>query len=174
MAMTIPALVPRAFSELPEFVFGPLAERPESDWYRSPPGRWNAAQIVEHLGVSMELCMLAFDERRARDPMMRRRRTPFERAAYLCLVRLGWFPPGFKAPTRTTPAAQVTREAAEARFRRAHAKGLEVSRLLLPARAADLFVKHPRVGDLTLPEWLDFHVLHARHHAKQIRRRIDG
>jgi hypothetical protein len=35
-------------------------------------------------------------------------------------------------------------------------------------------VKHPRLGDLTLPEWMEFHLRHARHHVKQIRRRLAG
>ena len=32
--------------------------------------------------------------------------------------------------------------------------------------------KHPAFGDLTLPEWLQFHVRHCAHHAKQIRARL--
>ena len=42
------------------------------------------------------------------------------------------------------------------------------------ARRHDLFVKHPRLGDLTLEEWMRFHVIHARHHARQIRDRLAG
>jgi len=49
---------------------------------------------------------------------------------------------------------------------------LRLERELLPRRRADLFVKHPRMGDLTLEEWMRFHLIHARHHARQIRRRI--
>jgi hypothetical protein len=30
------------------------------------------------------------------------------------------------------------------------------------------------MGDLALSEWMDFHVRHARHHARQIRERIAG
>lgn len=162
------------YADLPALVLGPLEGRPDADWYRSPPGKWNAAQIVEHLALSMHLSMLGFEERRARDPMVRRRRTWSEGVAYFLLIRFGWFPPGFKNPPRTTPAPAVDRGAAQSRFREAHAKGLEMERLLLPARGRDLFVKHPRLGDLTLPEWLEFHVTHARHHARQIRRRIAG
>jgi len=52
------------------------------------------------------------------------------------------------------------------------ARFLELEHLLLPARRYDLFVKHPRLGDLTLEEWERFHVIHARHHAKQILARV--
>jgi hypothetical protein len=49
---------------------------------------------------------------------------------------------------------------------------VRVERELLPARSQDLFVKHPRLGDLTIPEWIRFHGIHVRHHARQIRARI--
>src|SRR5437879_293583 len=48
----------------------------------------------------------------------------------------------------------------------------QVDRALLPERRADLFVKHPRMGDLTVEEWMRFHVIHARHHARQLRERL--
>jgi hypothetical protein len=28
------------------------------------------------------------------------------------------------------------------------------------------------MGDLTVEEWMRFHVIHARHHARQIRERV--
>ena len=36
----------------------------------------------------------------------------------------------------------------------------------------ELFVKHPVFGDLTLGEFMTFHVRHAEHHAKQVKARI--
>src|SRR6266853_285875 len=48
----------------------------------------------------------------------------------------------------------------------------ELEHMLLPARRFDLFVKHPRLGDLTAEEWMRFHAVHAHHHAKQIKARL--
>jgi hypothetical protein len=31
-----------------------------------------------------------------------------------------------------------------------------------------VFVPHPLLGDLNLPEWVRFHYLHCRHHAGEI------
>jgi hypothetical protein len=39
-------------------------------------------------------------------------------------------------------------------------------------RQVEVFVKHPLLGDLNLPEWARFHYVHARHHARQIRSRL--
>lgn len=162
----------KRFSDLPAIVLGPLEGRSDPDWYRAPPGKWTPAQIVEHLALALEWCAAGFEERRARDPMVRRPATLPQRAAKLFVMGIGWFPPGLRAPERSTPPPHVDRVAAEAHFRRGVARTEEMARLLLPARARDLFVKHIRLGDLTLPEWMEFHVIHARHHARQIRSRL--
>lgn len=162
------------FSDLPDIVLGPLKDRPDADWYRAPPGRWTSAQIVEHLALGLEWSAVGFEDRRARDPMVRRPLRLGERLAKVLIMDLGFFPPLMRAPERSAPAERVERGAAEMHFRRGVERIEEVARLLLPARARDLFVKHPRMGDLTLSEWMEFHVRHARHHARQIRQRLAG
>jgi len=104
--------------------------------------------------------------------MSRRRRTPAEHVARFFIFGLQWFPPGRKAPERTTPPAQIGRAAAEAHFLAGIEAWDQVDRALMPERRANLFVKHPRMGDLTIEEWMRFHVIHARHHARQIRERL--
>lgn len=160
------------FADLPDIVLGPLVGRPDPDWYQAPPGKWCAAQIVEHLALALEWSSLGFAERRAREPMARRPRTLAERVGYWAVLGLGWMPPGLEAPKGSRPAERVERAATEARFRQGVARFEELARVLLPTRRLDLFVKHPRMGDLTLEEWMAFHVIHARHHAKQIRARL--
>src|SRR6266496_5410590 len=113
-----------------------------------------------------------FKARRNHAPMTRRPRTPAEQIARLFIFGLRWFPPGRKAPERTMPPAQIDRASAEAHFLAALEAWDQVDRALLPERRADLFVKHPRMGDLTIEEWMRFHVIHARHHARQIRQRV--
>jgi hypothetical protein len=155
-------------------VLGPLAGRPEASWQQAPPGKWTPAQIVEHLALALELSATTFAARRAKEPMTRRGTTLREKIGKVFTFGLGRFPPGLKAPDRTTPPPQVDGRAAEAHFRSALAAWEAVERELLPGRRHDLFVKHPRLGDLTLEEWGRFHLVHARHHARQIRARLGG
>src|ERR1051326_1741416 len=54
----------------------------------------------------------------------------------------------------------------------AHELWDQIDRALLPERRTNLFAKHPRMGDLTIEEWMRFHRIHARHHARQIRGRV--
>ncbi|HEV2672083.1 MAG TPA: DUF1569 domain-containing protein [Gemmatimonadales bacterium] len=159
-------------ADLPTLVLGPFRDRSDSEWERGPAGKWTPAQIVEHLALGLNLSAATFQARRNHAPMSRRPRTPAEQIAKLFIFGLRWFPPGRKAPERATPAAQISRASAEAHFLAGIAAWDQVDRALLPARRADLFVKHPRMGDLTVEEWMYFHVIHARHHARQIRQRL--
>ncbi len=160
--------------DLAGVVLGPLAGRPEASWQQAPPGKWTPAQIVEHLALALEMSATTFAARRAKEPMARRGTTLREKVGKVFTFGLGWFPPGRKAPERTTPASRVDGHAAEAHFRAALAAWEALERDLLPARRHDLFVKHPRLGDLTFEEWGRFHIVHARHHARQIRARLAG
>ena len=106
--------------------------------------------------------------------MTRRPRRLVERIASVSILGLGWYPQGFKAPEGTIPAERITRATAEAHFRDGIAKWEALERDLLPRRPRDLFLRHPRLGDLNMTEWMRFHLIHARHHARQIRQRIAG
>lgn len=160
------------FGDLPALVLGPLAGRADEDWYRAPAGKWCPAQIVHHLAIAVDGSSRAFEERTAREPMRRRPLTRRERVARFVILTLGWFPPGRKTPPQAAPAARPERAEVERQLRDGVARFLDLERRLLPARRADLFLKHLSLGDLTLEEWMRFHVRHAEHHAKQIRARL--
>lgn len=162
----------RPLGELPDLVLGPLRGRPDSAWEHGAPGKWTPAQIVEHLALGLTMSAETLLKRRNHAPMTRRRRTPAEHVATFFIFGLRWFPPGRKAPERTTPAPVVSRTQAEGHFLAALELWDQIDRALLPERRNNLFAKHPRMGDLTVEEWMRFHRIHARHHARQIRDRI--
>ena len=159
---------------LTETVLSPLAGRAEADWYLAPPGKWCPAQIVHHLALVVDASARTFESRRAHAPMRRRPRSPKEVVGYWLLSRVGWIPGRRRAPTPMRPEERPERAVVERQFRNAVERFLALERELLPARRADLFVKHPALGDLTLPEWEQFHIWHCRHHARQIRERLAG
>jgi hypothetical protein len=104
---------------------------------------------------------------------MRRRPRPLrQRLAHFLYIDVGWIPSGRRAPEVTVPAEHPDAGAVERQLRDGVTRFVALARELLPARGSDLFVKHPRFGDLSLPEWLRFHVRHCRHHAKQIQARL--
>jgi hypothetical protein len=159
-------------ADVSSLVLGPLTGRPDADWYAAPPGKWCPAQIVHHLALGLEYSGRTFASRRDRPAMQRRPRSALELLAYHLVLSVHWLPPGLTAPPGARPAPRPERNDVERQFR----EGVDLLRAmaaeLLPARATNLFVKHPRLGDLTLPEWLRFHAWHCAHHAKQIRARL--
>ena len=159
-------------SSLPDLILGPLAGRSDAEWYQAPPGKWCPAQIVQHLALGIEYSDRTFESRREHAPMRRRSRSATERIAYWLVLGFGWIPHGRRSPAGTRPAEQPERTAVERQFREAVERFCVLERELLPARRADLFAKHPVLGDLTLPEWGRFHLLHCAHHARQIRARL--
>jgi hypothetical protein len=160
------------FAQIPELVLGPLHGRAEPDWHRAPAGKWTPAQIVHHLAISLDSSGRTFEARRAKPPMRRRRRTARELLGYMLVFGLGRTLPGREAPAAVRPAERPEPRAVERQLREGVERFLVLGRTLLPDRRADLFVKNPALGDLTLPEWLRFHVWHCAHHAQQIRARL--
>lgn len=163
-----------SLANLPEIVLGPLRGRPDADWQRAPAGKWTPAQIVEHLALGIGWSAEKFRARQGHAPMAARPRRPAETIARMLILGLRWFPPGRKAPEKSVPAPAMSRAAAEGHFLAAIAAWEQIVKELLPQRRGDLYVKHPRLGDLSMEEWMRFHTIHARHHARQIKQRLAG
>jgi len=160
------------FAGIPDLLLGPLVGRPDGAWARSAAGRWSPAQIVDHVAAAIELSARGFNERAGKPPMTRRPRGISAALAQRVVFATGIFGVRRRAPAVTQPGPSPERAATEARLRQAVQHYLEVERHLLPARARDLFLKHPVFGDLTLGEFETFHVRHAEHHARQLRERL--
>ena len=160
------------FAGLPDLLLEPLQGQPETAWLAAPAGRWCPGQIVDHVAAAIETSAQAFESRAAKPPMQRRPRPLYLAAIQRLLFMTGVFPRGRRSPESALPAAAPDRPATESRLRAAVKHMLELEQRLLPARAGDLFVKHPVFGDLTLREFMTFHVRHAEHHARQIRDRL--
>jgi hypothetical protein len=107
-------------------------------------------------------------ERRAQKQDMRRRATPSQALLRHLVLGIGRFPRGRQAPAASVPEARPDPEAAAAQFRMAVARLELLLDTWSPERQLQVFVKHPVLGDLNLPEWIRFHYVHCRHHARQI------
>jgi len=155
-------------------MLGPLSGKPAAAWHTAPPGMWTPGQIVAHVTVAIDRSAAGFESRADHPPMMRRPAgLPVSLARRLVLAT-GWIPPGRKAPEGTAPPPQPDRSETEALLRRGIERFLELERRLLPRRSHDLYLRHPVLGDLTLTEFMRFHVVHGAHHQRQIVRRLGG
>jgi hypothetical protein len=163
--------VRRQLAALEPMVLGPLHGLEDEDWYRAPPGKWTIAQIVAHLALGVDASSTVL-ERRGGKQGMKRRSTPGQSILRHMLLQFGRFPPRAKSPEGTVPPEKPDHEQVAAQFR----MGVERFHMLVEtwpeSRQIEVFVRHPVVGDLNVPEWVRFHFVHGRHHAKQIGDRL--
>ncbi len=139
-----------------------------ADLERHVPGKWSSANILEHLSITfygtgraLQKC-LATGQRRATRPSFR------QRLAVLLVIELGHFPSGLQAPAGTTPKGLSGEAALEAARRNL----VEMDGIMTECEARfgahGAIIDHPIAGALSLRQWRRFHLIHTRHHMKQI------
>jgi Protein of unknown function (DUF1569) len=158
----------RLRNEIEEAVGGADADR----MAQSPGGKWNAAQILEHLFLTYKQTNRGMEKCLEQGASLATAATLKHRVARMILLNLRHVPGGRKAPERATPRGMPPEE-----VRRAILLELEKmsSRLDDCERRFGVRAKimdHPFLGPLTAEQWRKFHWIHGRHHARQIRERI--
>src|SRR5580704_1752551 len=81
---------------------------------QTPPGKWNAAQILEHLFLTYKGTNRGLEKCVAQGAPLGTRVTLQHRAATLLVVGLGYLPGGRTAPERATPRGMPLEEVRQA------------------------------------------------------------
>lgn len=137
-------------------------------WHRE--GKWSTAAILEHLsltysGTATALQRCLQSERPTITPPSGR-----QRVAGFVVTRLRYMPPGRQAPAIVVPKGAAP-ETVLADVRRNLAAADEaISRCEAQFGAGIKIANHPILGPLTAQQWRTFHLVHGRHHMKQIAR----
>ena len=135
-----------------------------------PPDKWCAAEVLEHLYLTYTGTIQGFERVVRKGKPLASRASMAQRVLTFVVVGLGHMPAGRKAPAmvlpKGLPSEQVRNEIGEkiaamdeiiaqceARFGR-HVKLLD----------------HPILGALNAAEWRTLHLVHGRHHRKQLLR----
>lgn len=135
---------------------------------RHAPGKWSAAEVLEHLWLTYTGTVRALGRCLEEGRALGSTPTWGQRARILAVTRLGYLPTGREAPKmarpRGMPAEQVLAEIGTRIEDMDRVIGECEARLGKKARVLD----HPFLGPLTAAEWRRFHWVHGRHHLKQI------
>jgi len=137
-------------------------------------GRWTIAEIVEHLqraytGTAKGLDRCLQEGRPVATPR-RLRHLP----GLWLVVRAGYLPSGRQAPRQVTPTGTLTLAEAHTQAQ-AGLVWLDRSASLGRERFGGVPVlDHPILGPFSVDDWLKFHLVHTRHHGRQIRARRSG
>jgi hypothetical protein len=143
-----------------------------SDLAQAPAGKWNSAQILEHLLLTYKNTTRGLEKCREQGTPLARRVTLKDRVATLLVVNFGYIPEGRKAPERAMPrgmASDEVRQEVVPELQKMAAAFDECERTF---GARTKLLDHPFLGPLTADEWRKFHWVHGRHHARQIRERM--
>jgi len=88
------------------------------------------------------------------------------------LVNLGFFPEGRQAPKHVVPTGELDlRAVLEAVARDLNRLDLAATKTRERFGGSRKVVDHPILGAFSVDQWLKFHLVHTRHHEKQIRAR---
>ncbi len=157
-------------AELQAAIAATIRDMTDEEFARHPAGKWSTAEILEHLNLTYMGTIKNFDRCLASGKSGAspdRSRTRWRR---LVITGLGYFPPGRKSPERVqprgTPVLQIKSEVLQNIVRMDHLIAECEARFGSRIPVAD----HPILGPLTATEWRKFHLVHGKHHVKQILR----
>jgi len=148
------------------------AELCQEDWNRAPRGRWNSAQILEHLarsyGTTAKMLELAMG---VGGPPQVRQATALERLLRLLVVKMGILPSGAKSPAMVLPKGDCGPVALERALN--NLERMKAAILSAEQRwgSEGPIALHPLLGPLSATQWRKFHYVHGHHHLRQVRMR---
>jgi hypothetical protein len=135
-----------------------------------PSGKWCASEVLEHLYLTYTGTIKGFERVITTGKPLATRASMAHRVLTFVVVGLGYLPAGRKSPAvavpRGLPTEQVRNEIG--------AKLVAMDALL--AQCESRFgrrvklLDHPILGPLTAPQWRTLHLVHGRHHQKQLLR----
>lgn len=138
---------------------------------KAPAGKWNSAQILEHLYLSYKGTNKGIAKCLDTGKPLATVATMKHRLSAFVVTGLGYFPAGVKAPEVAVPRGIPQEEVQRTIFEeiKKMAAGLDECERRFGANTRIL--DHPIIGPLTANQWRKLHWRHGRHHAQQIRER---
>lgn len=145
----------------------------ETQMRQHPEGKWDAAAILEHLALTYISTARVMDKCIREGRPLATKTTIRHRLARMLVLKFEYIPGGRKAPKVVVPTCAVGgREAREMIF-----SGLDKMDQAL-AQCEQRFGRnvkiadHPVLGPIPISGWRKFHLVHTRHHMKQIDRLV--
>lgn len=138
---------------------------------RRNPDQWSVVEVVEHLQRAYLGTAKGFERCLEKDAPIATGQTLKQKLQSFALVNLGFFPEGRQAPKHIIPGGALDLGAVLEATRR-DLERLDAAAIRIRARFGGAkVVDHPILGAFNVDQWLKFHLVHTRHHEKQIRSR---
>jgi len=133
--------------------------------------RWSVVEIVEHLQRAYSGTAKGFERSLEKGTPLATPATFKQSLQAFALINLGYFPEGRQAPKHIMPSGSFALPDVIDGVKKDLA-WLDDAAVKARARFGNVKVlDHPILGAFTVDQWLRFHLVHTRHHEKQIRTR---
>jgi hypothetical protein len=141
------------------------------------PAHWSVQQIVEHLVLTYRSSSQAMLTRLEKGRPTKARPTVAQRMARAVILGAGYFPRGQVAPDEVVPATSILEAGSGAELAQQMRAALEEMDALIVACRQRFgpgpMASHFALGPLSADQWRRFHIIHGRHHLKQLNRVCD-
>ena len=134
-----------------------------------PKGKWSAAEVLEHLTLTFSGTVRGMQKVLASPDNGAAQRTLQQRLATWIVIDIGYFPKGRPAPSMTVPQGTDPAGAVASILRNLTEMDTVLSDVE-KKKGSNARVTHPVIGPLTIGQWRKFHLIHTRHHMKQVDR----
>jgi DinB superfamily len=139
-----------------------------------PATKWCAAEVLEHLYLTYSGTIKGFSKVMQSGRPLGTRASVVQRVRKLVVVGFNHMPTGRKAPATTQPRGLPTEQVRA----EVGAKIVEMDAIIAQCEArfgrGSHLLDHPVLGPLTARQWRKFHLVHGRHHVKQLLRIRDA
>jgi len=160
----------RALEKLQQAVEDAMEGLSNEDLSWHPPGKWCAAEVLEHLYLTYTGTIRGLERVLAGGKPIVHPATFGQRCRTLVVVGLGYMPGGRKSPRvaqpRGVPAEKVRAEISA----KIEAMDEIIARSEQSFGGRTKLLDHPILGPLTAAQWRKLHLVHSLHHVKQLRR----
>jgi hypothetical protein len=134
------------------------------------PGKWCAAEVLEHLYLSYAGTISGFERVLRKAKPLATRASLAQRALTFVIVGLGHMPSGRKAPAVAEPRGLPVEQVRSGFGEKITAMDAIIAQCEARFGRHVKLLDHPILGPLSATQWRKLHVVHARHHQKQLLR----
>ena len=135
-----------------------------------PPGKWCAAEVLEHLYLTYTGTIKGFEKVMEAGKPLATRASMKHRLRTLVVVGFGHLPEGRKAPSNTQPRGLPVETVRNEVGAKITAMDAIIAQCEARFGRRERLLDHPILGPLTAVQWRKFHLVHGRHHQKQLLR----
>ena len=159
----------KLFEELRQQVLFATDGMAGPEFHRHPEGKWSSAEILEHLTLAFSGTVKGCDRCIKENKALASNPSWKQRLGTFVLIECGYFPSGRSAPKQVIPSGGNKVNPVQELFDQLQAMDAALAECESRFGSKDYVLTHPILGPLTIRQWRKFHLVHTKHHMKQIK-----